>query len=92
MTPRNVALGLVATAALAGLVVASSPRPIGCGGALCCRRPSPDVECLRIDPNTLQPGDWGDAVMPSSHAVGAGCVPAACVEGGEVEWLDGGTP
>lgn len=92
MTPRNIALGLVATAALVGVVASSVPEPTGCGGALCCVRPSPGAECRRINPNTGTPEDIGDAVMPSSHAVGAGCAPASCVEGGEVEWLDGGTP
>lgn len=79
---------LLATLALASLAgggafLASQPRE-GCG-ARCCRRPTPEADCLRRNPHTGVPEDFGDATMPGSHAVGSGCVPTECVVGLGVE-------
>lgn len=78
----------VVAASLAALsLVPDSPRE-GCG-AKCCRRPAgaPVESCLRRDPHTGVPEDFGDATMPGSHAVGSGCVPTECVVGRGIEVL-----
>lgn len=67
----------LAVAALGAGVLATSQRH-GCG-ARCCQRPAaaPVEACLRIDPRTGEPRDFGaENSMPASHAVGDGCVPA----------------
>jgi len=82
----------VLAASLAALsLMPDSPRE-GCG-ARCCRRPAgaPFESCLRRDPHTGVPTDFGDLnTMPGTHAVGSGCEPTECVVGQGIEWLDGG--
>lgn len=85
-TLAGLALAAVATGALL-----YTPTPEGCG-ARCCHRPTPDADCRRRNPHTGVAEDYGDATMPGTHAVGAGCVPAECVVGRGVEMLDGGAP
>ena len=81
------ALAVAAVVGLtASLLIADSPRE-GCG-ARCCRRPAgaPVEACLRVDPRTGVPTDFGDLnTMPGSHAVGGGCEPTECVAGLGIE-------
>lgn len=80
-------LAALALGAVAG-GVALQPKE-GCG-AKCCRRPAgaPVESCLRRDPNTGEPRDFGDLnTMPGSHAVGSGCEPTECVAGQGIEAL-----
>ena len=84
---KRALLASLAVAALAGGIVANSTPREGCG-AKCCRRPAgaPVEACMRRNPHTLVPEDFGDLnTMPGTHAVGDGCEPTACVEGGAVE-------
>lgn len=83
----------IAAAALAAAIVGAALIPdsskTGCG-AKCCLRPAgaPVTSCLRKDPRTGVAIDFGDEnVMPGTHAVGSGCVPAACVAGRKIERL-----
>lgn len=76
----------LASLAGGGALLATQSPPEGCG-AKCCHRAAPDADCKRRNPHTGVPEDFGDATMPGSHAVGAGCVPAECVVGRGVEVL-----
>lgn len=76
----------LASLAGGGAFVATRPPPEGCG-ARCCHRAASDADCKRRNPHTGVPEDFGDATMPGTHAVGAGCVPAECVVGRGVEVL-----
>lgn len=93
MKKRIAAAALAVAAVVGAVLVPDSPRE-GCG-ARCCRRPAgaPVESCLRRDPHTGVPVDFGDLnTMPGTHAVGSGCEPTECVVGRGVEWLDGGAP
>lgn len=85
----KLATSLAVSAALvvgAVVLVSDSPRE-GCG-ARCCRRPAgaPVESCLRKDPHTGVPVDFGDLnTMPGTHAVGSGCEPTECVAGQGIE-------
>jgi len=87
---RKLAKSLLVSAALVvGAVGVLTPPKEGCG-AKCCRRPAgaPVESCLRNDPNTGVPTDFGDLnTMPGTHAVGAGCEPTECVAGQGIEAL-----
>lgn len=79
---------LVAVALLAGGIAFLSVDTTkeGCG-ARCCRRPdgAPVEACVRRHPTTGALEDVGDATIPATHAVGAGCVPTECVVGLGIE-------
>ena len=80
-------LASLALASLAGGVALLASRPREGCGARCCRRPTPESDCMRRNPHTGVPEDFGDATMPGTHAVGSGCVPTECVVGRGVEML-----
>lgn len=88
---RTIIGAALVAASLAALVLTPDSQREGCG-AMCCRRSAgaPVESCLRRNPHTLVPEDFGDATMPGTHAVGSGCEPTECVVGAGVEWLDGG--
>lgn len=88
MKKRLVGVAVVAAAVIGAVLIPDSPRE-GCG-ARCCRRPAGASinSCLRRDPNTGVPTDFGDLnTMPGAHAVGSGCEPTECVAGQGIEAL-----